>query len=73
MRKTTPKKTKPKKIVVDWTCKDCINCTPNTEFHTLSLKGEPTLGFCPHWKKSRCVLLSMDYCINNFKRKEENQ
>lgn len=66
-KKTTNRQ---KKVKVDWTCKDCQNCIQVTEFHTLSLKGEPTLGTCKFWNKSKCVLLSLDYCVDNFKRKE---
>lgn len=41
-------------------CRDCKNVTPVTKFNTLSLKGEPTLGRCPHAKYS--VLLSQAAC-----------
>lgn len=44
------------------TCGMCKNCTPLTDFHTLSIKGEPTLGRCPKWTKSKSVLLSLDWC-----------
>ena len=67
-RKTTSKKNS--KIKVDWTCRDCQNCEPVTEFHTLSMKGEPTLGRCPYWTQSKSVLLSLDYCTEHFKRKD---
>ncbi len=43
-------------------CRDCKNVTPETKHNTLSVKGEPTLGTCPYWEKSRCVLLSQDSC-----------
>lgn len=39
-------------------CGDCANVTEVTDFHTLSILGEPTMGTCPHWTESRCVLLS---------------
>lgn len=47
-----------KKEVVLHRCSDCANVTPVTRFHTLSIYGEPTLGTCPYWTESRCVLLS---------------
>ena len=58
------------KAKVDWTCRDCQNCELVKDFHTLSIKGEPTLGRCQYWKESKSVLLSLDYCTENFKRKE---
>ena len=49
-------------------CRECAHVTEVTRFHTLSIKGEPTLGECPYWKESRCVLLSQKSC-SNFKAK----
>ena len=36
---------------------------------TLSIKGEPTMGECPYWTQSKCVLLSQKACIKHFKMK----
>ena len=47
-----------KREVVRHRCGDCALCVPVRRFHTLNVKGEPTLGECPHWTESRCVLLS---------------
>ena len=52
------------------TCKHCKHCTPYMEFHTLSLKGQPTMGTCPYWTTSKCVLLSLDSC-NHFDVRDE--
>lgn len=49
-------------------CRECDHVTPVTEFHTLSLKGEPTLGECPYWNQSKCVLLSQKACVEHFKK-----
>lgn len=39
------------------TCGECAHCTPETAFHTLTVKDRrPTLGRCP--EKEFCVLLS---------------
>ena len=43
-------------------CGECANVTIVTRFHTLSVKGEPTMGECPEWTSSRCVLLSQQAC-----------
>ena len=50
-------------------CKECVNVTEVRDFSTLSLKGEPTLGTCPFWLKSKCVLLSQRACKENFRLK----
>jgi len=44
-------------------CRDCAKVEIVTKFNTLSLKGEPTLGRCPH-VTNRSVLLSEDACKN---------
>lgn len=50
-------------------CRECSFCEEVWKpTNLLSLKGEPTLGTCPHWKESRCLLLSQKAC-NMFKRK----
>lgn len=44
-------------------CRECAFCEIETKFVTLSLKGEPTLGRCPHYtNKEYCVLLSQRAC-----------
>lgn len=49
-------------------CRDCVNVTPLTDHHLLSVHGrEPTLGRCPYWTESRSVLLSQRACKDNFK------
>ncbi len=44
-------------------CRECSFCEVETKFETLNLKGEPTLGRCPHYtNKKYCVLLSQRAC-----------
>lgn len=44
-------------------CRECAFCEIVTNFHTLSVKGEPTLGKCPHYtNREFCVLLSQQAC-----------
>lgn len=50
-------------------CGECANVTEVYDHHTLTVRDrKPTLGTCPFWKGSRCVLLSQKSCIN-FKPK----
>ena len=43
------------------TCGECGRCTPETAFHTLTVKDRrPTLGRCPEF--THCVLLSQRAC-----------
>ena len=67
-KKTTGRGKKPK---ITGTCGQCKNCTYRKDFHTLSLEGKPILGTCPHWTKSRSVLLSYDTCDKFEPRNEE--
>lgn len=54
------------------TCGECANQTPVMRPNTLTVHGRrPTLGECPHWTKSRCVLLSQRAC-DKFKMKKPN-
>lgn len=48
--------------VVEHRCGECSHVTPVYRFHTLNVYGLPTLGTCPYWKASRCVLLSQKSC-----------
>jgi len=48
-------------------CRECANVTIVTRFNTLSIQGKPTLGECPYWTESRCVLLSQAACKEHFK------
>ena len=48
---------------VQYYCRDCQKAVPVMDFHTLSLKGEPTMARCPH-VKGHCVLLSQKACDN---------
>lgn len=51
-------------------CGDCANVTPVMEpHHLLDIHGNPTLGTCPYWTESRCVLLSWRSECKNFKIK----
>ena len=51
-------------------CGDCANVKEVWWPHQLlSLEGKPTLGTCPYWKESRCVLLSWRSSCKHFKRK----
>lgn len=49
-------------------CGDCKHCTPYLAFHTLNVKGQPTMGTCPYWTQSKCVLLSQPACKKYEKR-----
>lgn len=60
---------KQKKKETEHRCHECANCTPVTRFHTLSVNGTPTLGTCPEWTMSRCVLMSQPAC-DKFKQKQ---
>ncbi|MBR1449544.1 MAG: hypothetical protein IJ588_12465 [Prevotella sp.] len=52
-------------------CGECAHVTEVTDFHTLSVHDRlPTLGICPYWTESRCVLLSQRACWH-FKDKGE--
>lgn len=49
-------------------CGDCANVTEVWEPHQLlSIEGKPTLGTCPYWKESRCVLLSWRSDCEHYK------
>lgn len=52
---------KPKAITMQHFCRDCQCAVPVMDFHTLSIKGEPTMARCPH-VHGRCVLLSQRAC-----------
>lgn len=44
-------------------CGECALCEVEMKFETLSLKGKPILGRCPHYtNKKFCVLLSQTAC-----------
>ena len=49
-------------------CRDCAHVVPVTDFHTLSVKGLPTLGRCPYYSDRYCVLLSQVRC-SHYKEK----
>lgn len=67
---TPPPPPKPK---VFHKCGECANVVEETKFHTLSLKGKPTLGRCPHYMDGKvCVLLSQMSC-DKFVEKNETQ
>ena len=52
-------------------CGDCEHCVPVTRFHTLTVKDKkPTLGTCPYWTLSRCVLLSQRGCKHYKERRQ---
>lgn len=42
-------------------CGECQYAVPVLRFHTLSIKGEPTMAECPY-VNDRCVLLSEMAC-----------
>lgn len=57
-----------KKEVILHRCGECANVTPvTTPHHLLNIHGEPTLGTCPWWTESRCVLLSWKSGCKHFK------
>lgn len=44
-------------------CCECVFCEVEMKFETLSVKGEPTLGRCPHYtNKKFCVILTQRAC-----------
>lgn len=51
-------------------CRECVHCTIVDKPTTFSVKKEPTLGKCPFWKESPCVLLSQLACEDNFEMKD---
>jgi len=52
-------------------CGDCSHAVPVMEpKNLLSIDGRPTLGTCPFWKESRCVLLSWRVCCEHFEQKD---
>lgn len=56
-----------KAVPVKHRCGDCANVTEVWKPHNLlSVEGRPTLGTCPHWKESRCVLLSRQSLCEHF-------
>ena len=56
------KKIKPESAAVH-KCMECEFCKEEMAFHTLSLKGEPTLGRCPYYTNGKfCVLLRQKSC-----------
>lgn len=66
-RRTTSPRHTAKAVQVKHRCADCANITEVWEPHRLlSVEGKPTLGTCPHWKESRCVLLSMKSFCPHF-------
>ena len=67
-RKKVPPQAK-KTAEAQHVCRECANVTEVTAFNTLTVYGrQPTLGTCPYWKSSRCVLLSQKAC-GQFKNK----
>ncbi len=67
------KNPEPKQPAVVQFCRECANCTEVWEPHNLlSLKGEPTLGTCPYWTQSRCVLLSQKACKEHFEPRKQD-
>lgn len=64
------KKVSSKKEWESHQCYECESCEPVSLFHTLTVHGRrPTLGTCPYWTMSRCVLLSQKAC-EHFKEKK---
>ena len=52
------------------TCGECANVIPVKRFTTLTVNGRrPTLGECPYWTESRCVLLSMKISCRHFRKR----
>ena len=44
-------------------CRECKHVVEVIRFNTLSVHDrKPTLGECPYWSESRCVLLSQQAC-----------
>ena len=55
--------------VVDGMCGECVHVVEVTEDRTLTVHGrKPTLGTCPYWTESRCVLLSQSACVHYIKK-----
>lgn len=65
MAKTTKGKNnseEEKKRWVGHVCRECGNVTPFEAHHTISVNGEYTMGTCPYWTESKCVLMSQQAC-----------
>ena len=58
-----------KKVIDVHCCGDCANITPVYDFHTLSVKGDATLGECVYWTESKRVLLSWKSDCKHYRRR----
>ena len=54
-----------KQIPVTTFCRDCRHARPVTRFHTLDIKGRPTMAEC-QYSPERCRLLSEKACRTHF-------
>jgi hypothetical protein len=63
MANKTSSETKDNKKWIGRLCGECKNVTPYMAQHTLTVHGKkPTMGTCPEWTSSKCVLLSQAAC-----------
>jgi hypothetical protein len=56
--------------VATFRCRDCYYAIPVTDFHTLSVKGEPTLARCKFFTV-RSRLLSEKACETHFRDRDD--
>ena len=61
---------KPRMETVTFRCRDCYYAIPVTDFHTLSVKGEPTLARCKFFTV-RSRLLSEKACETHFRARDD--
>ena len=65
MQKRRKKPEQERSNIIEYYCRDCKNVKEVLDFSTLSIhERKPTLGQCPYWTKSRCVILSQKCCAN---------
>lgn len=63
-----------KKVAEIHRCGDCAHVTPLHRFETLTVEGKrPTLGTCPYWTESKCVLLSWRSTCEHFVQRMETE
>jgi hypothetical protein len=53
-------------------CRDCVHADVVTEFHTLSIRGEPTLAYCPYHTAGRYAVLLSQPCCAHFRMRKTN-
>lgn len=59
-------------VEVRGVCRDCVHADVVTEFHTLSIQGEPTLAYCPYHTAGRYAVLLSQRCCGHFRMRKTN-